>query len=280
MFKSPLPVAMAHKSVLDLGNYVLPDYILNKSDSGVNLFHKVCPHRMYPLHTAGDIVQEIHCKFHNFNWDKFGTPIDNNKKLVCGTADVGRSGLVLKNFKEPDHKWVEDLQKEQELKYSHFFSGESSGSWLWLMDAEADLLHVWRNGIHPFLAQQINLSDLVLDQGDGWIYQQHPDGWWVYIFPYTFIEYGNPGKLAVNRVFPKDPQSEFGFTWITQFYYTDSTHPNDKLIFETMENVFKEDVQAAEQQHGPYFPLMKSDTIYESHCLHFGKWYRNNVNKK
>lgn len=280
MFKNLLPIAMAHKSVLDLGNYVLPDYILSGNSSQATLFHKNCPHRMYPLHEPGQIVQEIHCKFHNFNWDKFGVPIDNNKKLVCGTADIGKSGLVLKNFQEPEHKWVNDLAAEQNLKYSHFFSGESTGSWLWLMDAEADLLHVWRNGIHPFLAQQIKLSDLKLDQGDGWIYQEHPDGWWVYIFPYTFIEYGKPGKLAVNRVFPKDPKSEFGFNWITQFYYEETVHPNDRLIFETMEKVFKEDVEAAERQVGPYFPLMKSDTVYESHCLHFGKWYRENVNKK
>lgn len=280
MFKNPLPVAMAHKSVLDLGNYVLPDYILNGTGDGVTLFHKYCPHRMYPLHEVGEIVHNIHCKFHNFNWDRHGIAIDNNKKLACGSAEIGKSGLVIKNFTEPEHKWVSDLEAEKDLKYSHCFTGDSSGSWLWLMDAEADLLHVWRNGIHPFLAQQVSLSDLKLDQGDGWIYQEHPDGWWVYIFPYTFIEYGSPGKLAVNRVFPKDPKSEFGFSWVTQFYYNDTVSANDKLIFETMENVFKEDVAAAEKQHGPYFPLMKSDTVYESHCLHFGKWFRENVNKK
>jgi phenylpropionate dioxygenase-like ring-hydroxylating dioxygenase large terminal subunit len=278
MFNKP-PRILSHISVMNTGNYVLPDYILHRENNTVELFHRHCPHRMYPLHETGEIVDKIHCKFHNFNWDENGKPIDNNKKLICGTAHVGRSNLVFKDFIEPDHKWVDDLSKETNLKYSHLFSGESNGSWLWLMDAEADLLHVYRNGIHPFLAEQIKLEDLKLDQGDGWIYQEHPSGWWVYIFPYTFIEYGYPGKLAVNRVFPKDENSEFGYTWVTQFYY-DSVHPNDRLIFETMESVFKEDVKASSKQKGPYFPLMNSETIYESHCLHFGKWYRENVNKK
>lgn len=278
MFNKP-PRILSHISVMNTGNYVLPDYILHRENNTVELFHRHCPHRMYPLHETGEIVDKIHCKFHNFNWDKNGKPIDNNKKLICGTAHVGRSNLVFKDFIEPDHKWVDDLSKETNLKYSHFFSGKSDGSWLWLMDAEADLLHVYRNGIHPFLAEQIKLEDLKLDQGDGWIYQEHPSGWWVYIFPYTFIEYGYPGKLAVNRVFPKDENSEFGYTWVTQFYY-DSVHPNDRLIFETMESVFIEDVKASSKQKGPYFPLMNTETIYESHCLHFGKWYRENVNKK
>ena len=279
MFKNKVPIVLSHISVLDNGNYVLPDYILNKYFYEVRLFRKNCPHRMYPLHQPGEIVQNIHCNLHNFNWDKFGTPLDNDKKLICGKADVGVSNLVMKDFVEPDHKWVIDLQNETSLKYSHFCSGKSDGSWLWLMDIEADLLHVWRNGIHPLLYQQVKLEDIKMGQGDGWIHQEHPNGWWLYIFPYTFVEYGARGKLAVNRVFPKDPNTEFGYTWMTQFFYDDSVNANDKLIFETMEDVFKQDVEASSKQKVPYFPLMNSSNKYESHCLHFGEWYRNNVNK-
>lgn len=279
MFKKQ-PKALVHSSVLELGNYVLPDFIVNKGAEDINLFHRFCPHRMYPLHNSGDIVQNIHCKFHNFNWDKNGVALDNPKKLICGSASLGKSGVIFKDFIEPDHKWVDDLSKEHNLKYSHFFKGESKGSWLWLMDAEADLLHVYRDGIHPFLAKQINLNDIETDQGDGWIYQKHPDGWWVYIFPHTFIEYGYPGKLAINRVFPKTENSEYGFEWITQFYYDDTVSVNDRFIFETMEQVFKEDVAAAELQKGDYFPLMKAMNKWEDHCIHFGKWYRENVNKE
>lgn len=281
MFKHNLPQIFAHISVLDAKNFVLPDFILNKNKSDVFLFHKNCPHRMYPLHNPGDQIDKIHCKFHNFNWDRFGNPLNNDKKIICGKADIGISNLVIKNFIEPDSKWVQDLSKENNLRYSHSFFGESDGSWLWLMDAEADLLHLWEDGIHPFLSQQINVKDLKLDQGDGWIYQEHPDGWWVYIFPYCFLEYGYPGKLAVNRVFPKDSNSEFGFRWMTQFYYDyTKCNANDRMIFETMEQVFREDVQTIEKQKGSYYPLMKSDSVYESHCLHFGRWFRENVDKK
>ena len=280
MFKKDLPLVYAHSSVLDEGNYVLPDVILNKNETEVNLFRRFCPHRMYPLHEPGDIVQDIHCKFHNFNWDKNGIPINNSKKLNCGSAVVGKTNLVMNNFVEPDHKWVHDLSKETDLKYSHFCQGESDGSWLWLMDAEADLLHVYMDGIHPFLSRQVKLDDMNLDQGDGWIYQEHPDGWWVYLFPYIFLEYGYDGKLGVNRVIPKNENTEYGFTWTTQFYYNSDVSVSDRMVFETMEDVFREDVGAAEKQKGNYFPLMSAMNKWENHCVHFGKWYRENVDKK
>lgn len=280
MFKNKLPQIYAHSSVLNSGNFVLPDYILNKNSDQIFLFHKNCPHRMYPLHEPGEIIQEVHCKFHNFNWDKFGNPLDNDKKLICGRAEIGNSNLIIRDFVEPNHKWIIDLSRENNLSYSHSCFGESNGSWLWLMDAEADLLHLWKDGIHPFLAQQIDLKDLKLDHGDGWIFQEHPEGWWVYIFPYVFIEYGYHGKLAVNRVFPKDENSEFGFTWMTQFYYDyTKCSVNDRMIFETMEQVFREDVETVEKQKGSYYPLMNSNSVFESHCLHFGRWFRQNVDK-
>ena len=113
MFKI-MPRVFAHKTVVDKGNFVLPDYILNKGIDTVNLFHRFCPHRMYPLHTPGEHVDNIHCKFHNFEWSKDGTPLNNPKKIQCGTTTTGKSGLVFKNFVEPDHQWVDDLSKETE----------------------------------------------------------------------------------------------------------------------------------------------------------------------
>jgi hypothetical protein len=61
---------------------------------------------MYPLHEPGEIIQSVHCKLHNFNWDKFGNPLNNDKSLICGKAEVGASNLIIKDFIEPDHKWV------------------------------------------------------------------------------------------------------------------------------------------------------------------------------
>jgi nitrite reductase/ring-hydroxylating ferredoxin subunit len=277
MFTNP-PKIFAHIKVLENGNFVVPEHILNKgTDDKVNIFHRYCPHRMYPIADTGNHVKEMVCKFHNFKWAEDGTPINNPKKLHCGIADVGRSGLIFKNFKEPEHRWVDDLAVEQGLVYSHSFQGESTGSWLWLMDAEADLLHVYQGGIHPFLSQQIDIEDVEMDQGDGWILQHHPGGWWLYIFPFTFVEYGKPGCVMVNTVVPNDYNSEYGFKWITQFYYDKSVSPDRKYLFETLEQVFKEDVATAELQKGNYFPLMKAMNRYEDHCVHFGQWFKSHV---
>jgi len=275
MFKNP-PRIFAYKTVVDKGNFVLPDYILNKGDNTVNLFHRYCPHRMYPLHTPGEHVDEINCRLHNFTWAKDGTPVNNPKKIHCGTTTTGRTGLVFKNFEEPDHAWVDELATETNLVYSHSFQGESRGNWLWLMDAEADLLHVYNGGIHPILSAQVNINDVTTDQGDGWIIQNHPDGWWVYVFPFTFVEYGRPGCLMVNTVIPDDIDSEYGFRWITQFYYDPSVTANTRIVFETLETVFREDVETAELQKGDYFPLMKALNRFEDHCVHFGKWVTEN----
>lgn len=275
MFNNP-PKIFAHKAVVDQGNFVLPDYILNKGDNSINLFHRYCPHRMYPLHQTGEHVENIYCKLHAFEWDKNGTPLNNPKKIQCGTTITGRSGLVFKNFEEPDHSWVDDLASETKLIYSHCFQGESKGSWLWLMDIEADLLHIHKEGVHPFLSQQIEVETLKMEQGDGWILQHHPNGWWLYIFPFTFVEYGRPGCVMVNTVIPDDINTEYGFKWITQFYYDPAVKPNDRMIFETLETVFKEDVATAELQKGDYFPLMKTVSKYEDHCIHFGQWVMKN----
>jgi len=274
MFKN-IPKVFAHVSSVKDSNFVLPEYILNYSNDTANLFHKYCPHRMYPLGLTGEHVNNITCKFHNFKWNKDGTPINNPRKLHCGSAEIGRSGLVFKNFKEPNHQWVDDLADEKNLVYSHSCRGESKGSWLWLMDAEADYLHIYGGQVHPRLSSIIDLEESIMDQGEGWIYQEHTPGWWsVYIYPYTFIEHTD-GCLSVNYVVPSNSIDEYGFEWITQFYYDPTVSTDLREEFETLETVFREDVAVAELQKGNYFPLMKAMNRYEDHCVHFGQWFRN-----
>ena len=144
------------------------------------------------------------------------------------------------------------------------------------MDAEADLLHVRDQGIHPFLSKQVKIEDIIMEQGDGWILQTHPDGWWLYVFPFSFVEYGNDGCVMINRVIPNDINSEYGFKWITQFYYRPEVSANTRLIFETAEAVFKEDVETVELQSVDYYPLMNPMNKYEDHCVHWGQWYNQN----
>lgn len=270
-----LPKVLAHKSSLNSGNFVTPEYIINKDNDKVNLFNRFCPHRMYPLAEPGTVINDITCKFHGFQWTQSGIPINNQRNINCGSGTIGKSGLVFKNFNEPNTQWVDDLSTETDLKFSHICQGKSLGSWLWMMDIQSDLLHIWKDGIHKDLAAVTELDDTVMDQGDGWILQTCSTGWWLFIYPFTFIEW-SPGCVSVNYTIPDNINSEFGFSWITQFYYAEHTSHDKRMMFETLETVFKEDVAAIEKQKGKYFPLMQSTNRLEDHCLHYGEWIRQN----
>jgi phenylpropionate dioxygenase-like ring-hydroxylating dioxygenase large terminal subunit len=274
MIKNPTKV-LAHQSAITDKNFVTPDYILNKGTDKVNLFHRYCPHRMYPLAEPGTHTENILCNLHGFEWDKNGIPINNDRKISCGSAQIGKSGLIFKNFIEPDHKWVDILANETDLEYSHACYGASKGSWLWMLDIQADLFHIRKGGVHPGLSEETNLDEVTLDQGDGWVIQYCSTGFWLVIYPYTFVEW-SPGCLAVNYTTPNDKNNEFGFTWNTQFYYSPQTSEEKRRQFETLEDVFREDVGVIEKQKGPYFPLMKSVSPLEDHCVHFGKWFDKN----
>ena len=271
------PKIFAHKSAIETHNFVIPEYILNKGQDEVNLFHRFCPHRMYPLAVPGTHVDEINCEFHDFKWTSTGIPINNDRKLSCGKASVGRSGLIFKHFIEPNHIWVDNLASETSLKYSHSMQGTSTGSWLWMMEIQADLLHI-RSGegaIHPLLSAETNLDDVVMHEGDGWVLQTCSTGWWLCIYPFTFIEWSK-GCLAINYTIPKDKNNEFEFDWITQFYYDPLITTEKRKDFETLEDVFKEDVGAVEKQKGKWFPLMSAVNRLEEHCVHYGKWVKSN----
>lgn len=275
MFKNP-PKILAHTAALTTGNFVVSDYIINKGQDKVNLFHRYCPHRMYPLAEPGAIVDNIVCKFHGFEWSKDGDPINNNRKISCGSAQAGKSGLILKNFVEPDHQWVNDLANETELEFSHVCTGTSIGSWLWAMDIQADLLHI-RTGndvVHPELASVTDLEKIIMYQGSGWALQTCSTGWWLCIYPYTFIEW-SPGCLAIITCSPTT-DSEFGFKWLTQFYYAPNVPATKQQEFQSLEDVFQEDVETIEKIKGKYFPLTTAYNRLEDHCVHFGKWVNEN----
>jgi len=276
MFKNP-PKIFAHMSAVKNGNFVTPEFILNNGDTCINLFRRYCPHRMYPLSKPGEILDAITCNFHGLQWNKNGQPTNNDMKLTCGSAIIGQSGLVFNNFNEPDHQWVNDLKNEKHLEFSHIYQGSSNGSWLWMMDIQADLLHIrsGENVVHPWLSSVEELEEITMDSGDDWIIQICSTGWWLFIYPFTFIEWSK-GCLSVNYTIPNDISKEFGFSWITQFYYDPTTTQEKRKIFEKLEDVFLEDVAVIEAQHGPYFPLVQSKNRLEDHCVHWGKWLQKN----
>ena len=88
------PNIFAHTSALKNGNFVIPDYILNFNNNTINLFNRFCPHRMYPLATPGTHTNNILCDLHGFEWSTNGDPINNDRTISCGSAQIGKSGLI------------------------------------------------------------------------------------------------------------------------------------------------------------------------------------------
>lgn len=279
--KNKYPIILAHESCFKSDNkFATSNYILNKIDDEVKLYNRFCPHRRYPLAEPGEQFKNIKCDFHGLEWSDNCTPIQHHYNLPKYTnAIVNNSGLISLNFTQPEHKWAQDVTNEKNLYYSHSYRGKSSGSWLWMMEIQADLLHIRKgsDSIHPELGEQTNLDDIEMSEGDGWILQTCTTGWWLFVYPYTFIEW-SPGCLSINHTTPDDYNNEFGFEWITQLYYDPKVDNSKRKDFESLEYVFKQDVMAIEKQKGPHYPLFRAMNRYEDHCVHFGKWVKNNIN--
>lgn len=265
------PKVFSHKAVQEVGNYVTPNYIIGPN----SLFTRFCPHRLYPISEIGTVLTtSISCKLHGYEWNLNGIPINNQKTLHCKNYTLGRSGLLYNDFIEPNHKWVDDLANEKNLSYSHSYYGTSKGNWLWMMEIQADLCHI-RTGldvVHPELSNITNLNDTILDSAEGWALQTCATGWWLCIFPYTFIEYSK-GCLAINYTVPYDYNNEFGFTWVSQFYFDPSVTTTKRNNFEKyFQDVFLEDLSAIEKYKHNYFPMKTSLNYLEKHVIELGTW--------
>jgi phenylpropionate dioxygenase-like ring-hydroxylating dioxygenase large terminal subunit len=289
MFINP-PELYGHHSALNQGNFVTEDKIVCKDNSGVSLKSRECPHRGYTMHTPGEVVKNIVCKMHGLAWSSDGLPCQ--EKSYCnhsyklhdrGSLQVGKSGLLFKNFIEPVHaEWVQVLSEQTDLKFDRILSGKSTGSWLWFMEQLTDVLHLRQGGIHPRQSLETPLSTMDLDVGDGYVTQLYKTptggtGYWIYIFPGFAVEF-EPGKLLINRVIPDDVNTEFGFTWELQLYYSPSVDSVEREEWEKQIEVFMEDVEAVEKIKRPFFPLRHTMTDLEKLMFHWGEWYLKNLN--
>lgn len=277
-----LPRIYAHNSVLNNGlMFVTNQTILKRqTDSTVNLINRYCPHRGYPIGNIGEQLPTLTCNFHGLSWDKECNPNNHHYNLITNrTANILSCGLIVENLKIDENlSWVKDLEQLSNLHYSHSVTGVSMGSWLWMMDIQADLLHIRdsENSIHPELGSVTNLDEIEMYEGENWILQTCSTGWWLFIFPWTFIEY-SPGCLSINFTVPNQLNEEFGFSWMTQFYYSPEVNSDKKTEFETLDHVFRQDVAAVEKQKIPYWPLITPLNKYENHSVYFGKWVKNNL---
>lgn len=276
MFRSP-PKAVGHISAVKDKPFIGYEYIMSQSNGKVNLFNRTCPHRFYPIGDQLGPTDNITCKLHGFKYDCNGKPVNQHPyKLNCQSYNLGKSGIVFKNFVEPQHEWVDCIAKETNLEYSHSYTGKSEGSWLWLTEIEADLLHVHKDGIHPWLATEYDVNKIHLENGNGWVYQKHHSGFWLFIFPYTFVEWA-PGCLSLNSIFPGHKNSEWGYSWMTQIYYDPIVKQSDRDVFNRIDEVFIQDVKASEKQTVPYVPYSKAISPLEQQVQYFGEWFKDNV---
>jgi nitrite reductase/ring-hydroxylating ferredoxin subunit len=287
MFKKS-PNVLAHISALHNGNFVLEDKIIIKNGEEYSIKSRECPHRGYLMHNPGDMVNNVICKLHGFAWDQTGQPL--NKESHCshfykmhhhGIAELGTTGILFQNFKEPENaEWVDILKEANGLSYSHSITGSSNGSRLWLMEQMTDLLHIRQNGVHPRQSLETPLTGIKTDFGDGWAIQIYPTcygskGFWLFVYPGFNIEY-EPGKLMITRVTPTDINSEYGFTWHMQFYYSPEVGKVEKEEWEKCIEVYREDVAAIENIKRPFFPLKKTVNSWEDQMKHWGEWYSEN----
>ena len=282
------PKIFAHVSAMKNGNFVLQDKIIIKNGDAYDIKSRECPHRGYLMHEPGDQVNNVVCKLHGFAWDQEGRPLE--KEPYCshfykmhhqGTAELGKTGILFQDFKEPDDaEWVNILSNAPPMVYERSITESSPGSWLWLMEQMTDLLHVRQNGVHPRQSLETPLEDMDTDFGDGWAIQMYPTcygskGFWLFIYPGFNIEY-EPGRLLITRVTPDDINNEFGFTWSMQLYYSPDIGKTEKEAWEKCIEVYKEDVKAIENIKRPFFPLKRTVNKWEDQMKHWGEWYTSN----
>jgi hypothetical protein len=284
MFKN-YPIIYAHVSAMSNSNFVLQEKIIVKNGEEYDIKSRECPHRGYLMHEPGDKINTITCKLHGFAWDQLGNPSIQHSSCSHfyrlhhhGTAEVGNTGLLFQNFKEPTNAyWVNVLASEKNLKYEKSILGNSNGSWLWLMEQMTDILHLNQNGIHPRQSLETPLKEIETGFGEDWAIQIYPTcygpkGFWLFVYPGFNVEY-EPGKLLITRVVPNNINNEYGFTWHMQFYYDPKVDQTEKEVWEKCIDVYREDIKAIENIKRPFFPLKKTVNNMELQMKHWGDWY-------
>lgn len=292
MFRNP-PNIYAHVSALKNGHFVVEDQIIFNDNNNYTIKSRECPHRGYIMQEPGDIVKTLVCKMHGFAWDNAGRPLEN-KAEPCrnhfyklphhGELELGQTGLLFQNFKEhADSEWIQELSKITDLEFKKTITGESKGSWLWMMEQLTDVIHLRPNGIHPQLSLEVPLDSehLVQRLEDGCSVQKHTNingttGYWVFIYPGYGVEF-EPGKLFINRIIPNDPNEEFGYRYELQFYYSPWVDTYEQTEWEKNVDIFYEDVRAVERIKRPFFPLKKMVNEYEAQMYDWGQWYLANL---
>ena len=270
-FKNKVPKLFGHKdSLKDNKFFASTGYVINQ-DMGA--FINSCPHRGFPLLQAGSISDTLRCELHGWQWDHQGNPANNSACLKSRQVTVGRSGLMFSDWEEPvDAKWVTDLANDS-FVYSHSTQRSSTGDWKWQMEMHVDLLHV--NTIHPLLTSYVDICKLQTQSGKDWVCQYHEHGWWLFVYPYTHIEW-EPGCLYFSEM----KQTEFGYEVSIHYLFNKDVplHVRENFI-QVAEVTTNEDLEAVTRlsANSKYKAPAKTLNPLEVDIKHFYNWYKLNT---
>lgn len=244
-------------------------------DENLNAYSNVCPHRGFPIIEPATINSTMRCKLHGWQWDHQGQPTNNSVCLKSRKLETGRSGLIFSDWQEPvDAKWVNDLAND-DFVYSHSTHRTGTGDWRWQMDMHVDLLHV--DKIHPLLTSYVDVDNLSTEYGKDWICQHHEHGWWLFIYPYTHIEW-EPGCLYFSEMVP----NEDGRGYEVYIHYMFAPGVNSAVrdnFIKMAEVTFDEDVDAVNtlSAHSKFRKPHASLDKLEVDTLHFYNWLQENT---
>ena len=267
------PKLLTHKGVFNNSNFFgSSNFVVTKE---YQAFSNRCPHRGNKIIPPGTCKDSFECGLHGWCWDKDGTPKNNNVNLRPRTLTEGKSGIIFLDWEEPtDAEWVKDLSTDH-LEYSHSVKKYGEGDWRWQMEMHVDLLHVEK--IHPLLHSYVNCNNLKKEIGYDWICQRHEHGWWLFVYPFTHIEW-EPGCLYFSEMTPRE--NDKGYDVFIHYLFNPSVDQETRKKFiEMAETTFDEDVKAVNDLSAASKYRMPSNAPHplEQDIIHFYKWLEENT---
>lgn len=271
VFNKRYPKLFGHKDSLKDNNFFASrNFVINKN---LEAFTNTCPHRGFPIIAPGTVNNEMRCELHGWQWDSNGQPHNNSACLKPRTITCGKSGLLFTDWEEPaDARWVQDLANDN-FTYSHSTKRTGTGDWRWQMEMHVDLLHV--DKIHPLLTSYVDVNKLETEYGTDWICQRHEHGWWLFVYPFTHIEW-EPGCLYFSEMTPTDS----GYDMDIHYMFGDVAQHTRNNFISIAEVTIDEDIDAVNRlsANSKYrSPPAKLDPL-EVDLRHFYSWVKQNTN--
>lgn len=274
MLTAKHPKLLTHRSVFNTHPvFASANYVVN---SDFRAFFNRCPHRGNKIIQPGQPSSDFRCGLHGWAWDCAGQAQNNPINLKHKQAQAGRSGLVFMDWQEPESAgWVQDLAQE-DFTYSHSVQRRGLGDWRWQMEMHVDLLHVAE--IHPLLNSYVDCNRLKAEHGTDWICQHHEYGWWLFVYPFTHIEW-EPGCLYFSEMTPL-PAGQ-GYDVYIHYMFDRNVSVIKRQEFQHMAEVtFDEDIQAVNRISAS--SEYRAPGIHTTHPLeqdirHFYNWLEENT---